>query len=123
MTTLALFLDMQNDREAERQKSREAERQRGREAERQNNREEKNAEGDSMMQILAVAVASRLQILTIASANRQSSALDPAFAKQPAAPRSPLHPFVINSNEGTNSALIFSDSSSILLYRLAPRYR
>ena len=38
MTTLALFLDMQNDREAERHKSREAERQRVREAERQRGR-------------------------------------------------------------------------------------
>ena len=56
---------------------------------------QKNAEGDSMLQILAVAVASWLQILTTASANRQSSALDPGFAKQPAAPRSPLHQFVI----------------------------
>ena len=109
--------ERQRDIKAERQSDREAERQRGRIT------GKKNAEGDSMMQILAVAVASRLQILTIASANRQSSALDPAFAKQPAAPRSPLHPFVINSNEGTNSALIFSDSSSSLLYRLAPRYR
>ena len=106
------MIERQRDIKAERQSDREAERQRGRIT-----GKKKNAEGDSMMQILAVAVASRLQILTIASANRQSSALDPAFAKQPAAPRSPLHPFVINSNEGKNSALIFSDSSSILLYR------